>query len=266
MPHAGVNGQRLYYEIAGEGDIVVLLHGSFADADILEAPSTGLSSGFRALRADRRGHGRSSEFKGPVTLQDEVADITALLDWFSASNVHMLGHDDGAEIAIEFALTHPDRTLSLVLFAPTVEGFPWSEEAAASRKDFVNAFRATGRKGMEDTKLFASPVFAVAREREGLFDRIADIYRRTKWAGGSFERPPREGRTQFQRLGEITAKTAIFVGERDESERRRCAADIKDLIPGAQLITIPDASRFFHIEEARATMRRLTDFYIPEEA
>lgn len=265
MPYAGVNGQRLYYEIAGEGDIVVLLHGSFADADILEAPSTGLSSGFRALRLDRRGHGRSSEFKGPVTLSDEVVDITALLDWFSAGSVHVLGHDDGAEIAIEFALAHPDRTLSLVLLAPTVEGFPWSEDAVAFRKDLVSAFRTTGKKAIEE-KLLASPAFDVAREREGVFDRIADIYRRAKWAGGSFERPPRDGPTQFQRLGEITARTAIFVGEKDEPERLRCAGRIKDLVPGAQFIAIPDTSRFFHIEEARTTMRRMNDFYMPEEA
>jgi len=264
MPYAGVNGQRLYYEIAGEGDIVVLLHGSFADADLLEAPATGLSSGFRALRVDRRGHGRSSEFKGPVTLQEEVADIAALLDWFSAGKVHMLGHDDGAEIAIEFALAHPGRTLSLVLLAPTVEGFPWSEEAATFRKDLVNAFRTTGKKAIEE-KLLASHAFDVAKEREGIFDRIADIYRRAKWAGGSFERPPRDGPTQFQRLGEITAKTAILVGEKDEPERLRCAGRIKDLVPAAQLVTLPDASRFFHIEEARATMRRMNDFYMPEE-
>ena len=264
MPYAGVNGQRLYYEIAGEGDIVVLLHGSFADADILEAPATGLSSGFRALRLDRRGHGRSSEFKGAVTLQDEVADITALLDWFSATNVHMLGHDDGAEIAIEFALAHPDRTLSLALLAPTVEGFPWTEEALAFRKDLVNSFRTTGKRAIEE-KLLASPIFDVAKEREGVFDRIADIFRRAKWAGGSFERPAREGPTQFQRLGEITAPTAVFVGEKDEPERLRCAGRIKDLIPGARLITVPDAARFFHVEEARPTMRRLNEFYLPEE-
>jgi 3-oxoadipate enol-lactonase len=264
MPYAGVNGQRLYYEIAGDGEIAVLLHGSFADADIMEAPATGLSSGFRTLRVDRRGHGRSSEFKGPVSLQDETADITALLDWFSAGTVHMLGHDDGAEVAIEFALTHPDRTLSLVLLAPSVEGFPWSEETAAFRKDLVNTFRTTGSKAMTE-KLLASPIFDGAKEREGVFDRIADIYRRAKWAGGSFERPPREGPTQFQRLPEIKARTAIFVGEKDEPERLRCAGRMRDLIPGAQLVTIPGTSRFFHIEEARPTMRRMTDFYIPEE-
>ena len=58
MPYAGLRGQRFYYEVGGEGDLVVLLHGHLANADLMEAPATGLASGFRALRLDRRGCGR----------------------------------------------------------------------------------------------------------------------------------------------------------------------------------------------------------------
>ena len=59
MPYAGVRGQRFYYEVGGEGETVVLLHGVLANADIMEAPATGLASGFRAARLDRRGCGRT---------------------------------------------------------------------------------------------------------------------------------------------------------------------------------------------------------------
>ena len=48
MPDAGIRGQRFYYEVGGEGDLVVLLHGALANADLMEAPATGLASGFRA--------------------------------------------------------------------------------------------------------------------------------------------------------------------------------------------------------------------------
>ena len=54
MPFAGVRDQRFYYEVGGEGDLVILLHGALANADLMEAPATGLASGFRALRFDRR--------------------------------------------------------------------------------------------------------------------------------------------------------------------------------------------------------------------
>jgi pimeloyl-ACP methyl ester carboxylesterase len=265
MPFAGVNGQRLYYEVAGEGDLVVLLHGSFADADLLEVPATGVSSGFRALRFDRRGHGRSGPAPGPVPLADEVADLTALLDWFSAGAVHVLGHDDGADLAIAFALEQPARTLSLCLLSPTVEGFPWSAEAVAARAAFVKAFAADPGRTIEE-RFLTSPAFDVARERDGVFDRIADIYRRAKPSGSSLGRPAHGGPTQFERLGSISARTAVFVGERDKPERLTCATEIARRIPGATLTAFPGLSRFFHVEDPRPVMRKLNDFYMPDAA
>src|SRR5439155_18013935 len=123
MPLASLNGQRLYYEVGGEGEVAVLLHGAYADADVMEAPATGLASGFRVLRFDRRGHGRSGALTDPVSLSDEATDVAALLDWFGVEAAHLLAHDDGGQVAIEFALNQPDRTLSMALLAPTVEGF-----------------------------------------------------------------------------------------------------------------------------------------------
>ena len=79
MPYAGVRGQRFYYEVGGEGEFVVLLHGVLASADIMEAPATGLASGFRAARFDRRGCGRTTPATdGPVPLNEEADDILAL--------------------------------------------------------------------------------------------------------------------------------------------------------------------------------------------
>lgn len=265
MPYAGVNGQRLYYEVAGDGDLVVLLHGSFADADLLEVPATGLSSGFRALRFDRRGHGRSGLAPGPVPLADEVTDLKALLDWFSAGAVQVLGHDDGADLAIAFALAHPDRTLSLCLLSPTVEGFPWSAEAVGARAAFLKAFAADPARAIEE-KFLTSRGFDVARERDGVFDRIAAVYRRAKASGSSLGRPAHAGPSQFERLGTIQARTAVFVGDRDKAERLTCATEIARRIPGATLTAFPGLSRFFHVEEPRAVMRKLTDFYMPDAA
>jgi pimeloyl-ACP methyl ester carboxylesterase len=263
MPYAGVNGQRLYYEVAGDGELVLLLHGSFADADLLEAPATGISSGFRALRIDRRGHGRSGDLKEPVAMADEVADLTVLLDWFSVGSAHLLGHDDGADVAIAFALAHPDRTLSLGLLSPTVEGYPWSAEAAVARSTFLKSFASDPGRTIEE-RFLTSPAFDVAREREGVFDRLADLYRRARPSGSSLGRPPHAGATAFERLGTIRAKTGVFVGEQDKPERLTCAAEIAHRIPGATLTAFPGLSRFFHIEDPRLVMRKLNDFYMPD--
>ena len=264
MPYAGVRDQRFYYEVGGEGELVVLLHGTLANADLMEAPATGLASGFRALRLDRRGCGRTTPpTDGPVPLTDEADDVLGLLDWFSVEKAHFLAHDEGAEVVLEFALRYPARTGAIALLAPSLEGFSSAPEAAAAAADLRTALRTDARKALEE-KLFPSPVFDAAREREGVFERIADIYRRFPLSPGRFERLPRAGAALAGRLGSVSARTFVLVGERDEEDRIRCAKTIAGAIPGAELAVFPDTSRYLHVEESRGVMRKLTDFFLPE--
>src|SRR5512140_185290 len=170
MPYAGVNGTRLYYEVGGEGDIVVLLHGFLADADSMEAPATGLATGLRAIRIDRRGHGRSNPVDSVPSLADEAADLAALLDWFGIEGAHFLAHDEGAEVAFQFALTYPQRTLSLGFFAPTIEGYPWSEEERGRRAGLKEALKTDLAKALAD-RWAALPHFDVPEDRPDMEGR-----------------------------------------------------------------------------------------------
>ncbi|HTS03039.1 MAG TPA: alpha/beta hydrolase [Thermoanaerobaculia bacterium] len=264
MPYGAVNGRRLYYEVGGEGETVVLLHGSFANADILEGPATAIASGFRALRLDRRGHGRSSDAPEPLALADEASEIAALLDWFSTDKAHLLAHDDGAEVALQFALDYPGRVLSLALLAPTLEGFAWKEETRAARHELLAAFVRDPRKAIAE-KWLPSRIFDVARGSESTIEHLEDIYGAARVAGGSLERPAHAGPPQAQRLGEIRARTAVLVGDREDAERIQCASAIARGIRGAEGMTFEGLSRFLHMEDGRRVMRRLTDFYIPPE-
>lgn len=264
MPYAGIRGQRFYYEVGGEGEPLILLHGALANADLMEAPATGLASGFRAARLDRRGCGRTTPpTDGPVSLSEEADDLLAVMDWFSFDKVSFLGHDDGCEVLLELALRHPERCGSLALLAPSLEGFPTSPEAAAAGAELRAALKADPAKALEE-KLFTSPIFDAARDREGVFERIEGILRRFPQSPGRLDRAPRAGAALAGRLAAVSARTLVLVGERDEADRVRCATTVAGGIPGAELAVVPDTSRFLHVEESRAVMRRLTDFFIPE--
>lgn len=264
MPYAGVNGQRFYYEISGDGEVVVLLHGALADADVMEAPSTGLASGFRALRIDRRGHGRTTPpIQAPVPLEEEAADVLAILDWFSAPKAHLLAHDEGAEVAIEIALKAPDRVLSMGLLAPTVEGFPWSAETIQRRVELYSTLKVDAKAAISQ-KLLAGHAFDVVREHEYMDERLREIFLRAAAAPETLARAVRPEPTQLSRLGSISCRTAVFYGDRDDPDRIRCAEAIASAIPGAEKHALPGLSRFLHVEEPRAVMRQLTDFFLPE--
>jgi pimeloyl-ACP methyl ester carboxylesterase len=267
MPYANVNGQHLYYEVGGEGDVIVLLHGFLASADMMEAPSTGLGSGFRALRIDRRGHGRSNPVMAPTTLADEAKDIATLLDWFSCDSAHFVAHDTGAEVALEFALTYPAKTRSVALLSPELDGNPMSPEAIAAWRDLIILYRMDPKKALAE-KYFPQHIFDVAREREeeeGLFERISNIF--LKGGSGSyysFDPVPRQGPRHIHRMAEIKVPLAVLIGERDEPDRIRASAYLARGVPGAQFFGFPGLSRFLHVEDSRAVMRRLNDFFMPE--
>ena len=264
MPYAGVNGQRLYYEVGGDGDTVVLLHGAFADADIMEAPATGLATGLRAIRIDRRGHGRSIlTGDEPISFADEANDVRALLDWFSVTKTSFVTHGEGAEIAIEFALRYPERTEKLVLLSPMVDGFPWVEEAAAARAQLLQAYRADVARAV-DERFLTSRHFDVVNEHEGMIERVGKIYRRGPGTAYRHDRPPRPEGPLAGALGAIAAPTCILVGDRDDSEWLRCAEGLAVMIPGAQHVVLHGLGHFLHVEDSRQVMRRLTDVFIPE--
>lgn len=263
MPYAGVNGQRLYYEVGGEGETVVLLHGFLADADSMEAPATGLATGLRAIRIDRRGHGRSNPVDAVPSLADEAADVAALLDWFGADGTHFLAHDEGCEVAIQFALLYPQRTLSMGFLAPTLQGFPWSPEELQRRAAFRDALKGDAARAVAD-RWSALPHMTYPEDRPEMDAHLKDLFGRVAGGVSAFERPACNGPSQLDLLPQIQVKSAIYVGDKDETERLQCAEAIADRIPGAELVTFPGLSRFLHAEDSRAVMRRLTDFFMPE--
>ena len=195
-------------------------------------PRRSVSTGAAAAGRRRRRRARS-------LCSEEADDILALLDWFSIEKTHFLAHDEGAEVALEFALRNPGRTGSLALLAPSLEGFPTSPEAAAAAADLRAALKADPAKALEE-KLFPSPIFDAAREREGIFERI-DGHLPPLPAEPGPVRPdvPRAGAALAGRLGAVSARTFVLVGERDEEDRVRCAKAIAAGIPGAELVVVP---------------------------
>lgn len=116
-PVRSADGTTIAYRQAGDGPGVVLLHGSGQSSDLLSLART-LSGTFTVYLPERRGRGGSGPYTGGHSLQEEIEDLTALLDRTHAHNV--FGHSVGAVIAIEAARTIPGIT-KLALYEPPLE-------------------------------------------------------------------------------------------------------------------------------------------------
>ncbi len=137
MKTTSVNGIELAYEVRGEGEPVLLfIHGAiWADFLRLLAEEPAFS-GCRRIRYHRRGYGESGGQAGGFDMQ--AADIVALLDHVEVDRAHVVGHSEGAMIALVLAASYPDRVRSLALLEP----LPSSSWLAAS--DFAELLGILG--------------------------------------------------------------------------------------------------------------------------
>src|SRR2546421_4788979 len=115
MPYAEVNGQRLYYEIRGDGEPFVCVMGLGADLTGWSLLVPNWSRQYRTLAFDNRDVGRSSYASAPYEVADMAQDAIALVDELGLERFHLLGMSMGGAIAQEVALALPDRVRTLTL-------------------------------------------------------------------------------------------------------------------------------------------------------
>ena len=117
---ANFNGGKLYYEVAGGGTPLVLIHGGLVNSGLWDKQFYVLAEHFRVVRYDVRGYGQSDSPTAPFSHYD---DVRQLLDFLNIDRAAVLGLSMGGAIAIDFALAYPERTLALIPVAAAISGY-----------------------------------------------------------------------------------------------------------------------------------------------
>ena len=99
----------------GEGFPLILLHGNGEDGTYFSGQMGPFSEHFRVIAVDTRGHGRSPRGDAPFTIRQFADDLLAFMDARGIPRAHLLGFSDGGNIALVFALQHPERVDRLIL-------------------------------------------------------------------------------------------------------------------------------------------------------
>jgi 3-oxoadipate enol-lactonase len=232
-----VPGGELVYDTAGNGDIVVFLHGAFMDRGSWDAQVPVFAKQFRVVRYDIRPFGESTRAEKAYNPAD---DLRLLLDHLKAGQAHLVGHSFGGGTAVDFALLHPDRVASLTLVGAGPSGFtPPPEERQA-----VGAIFAAVKEG-DDAILRAwlkHPMWAASQPRPDVMKALERSTRRSlaafKLAAPPFIplSPPAVGR-----LGNVKAPTLVIVGDKDTPGNQQASELLAKQIPGATLRVIAGA-------------------------
>ena len=123
------NGARIYYEVDGAGDPVLLIHAGVANLRMWDDQVAALRDSYRVIRYDTRGYGRTET--DAVEFSNR-ADIAALLDHLGEASAHIVGLSRGGMIALDFAVEYPERVRSLVVAAGGIGGYESPDESDAS--------------------------------------------------------------------------------------------------------------------------------------
>lgn len=239
-----VEGGRIFYEAAGHGPAVVMIHDGLLHRETWNAQFAAFAKNHRVIRWDRRGYGRSDSPTAPFL---NIDDLYALLTALGVERTSLVGCSFGSLVATEFALEHPEMVSSLVLVGPIVSGFAFSEHFATR-----GGRGMPGRDAAVEQKIeywTGIDPWIVAPESEAARKTIRSLLVENpqNLAGsGRFARFP--GWTSRGRLPDIDVPTLIVVGESDIPDVHAHAGVIQAGISGSKRVVLTHAGHLPHIE------------------
>ncbi|GID96365.1 alpha/beta fold hydrolase [Amorphoplanes digitatis] len=227
----------IHIEDQGQGEPVVLAHAGVTDRRVWDAAVPVLvAAGYRVIRYDQPGFGRSPRPTGPHSM---VADALEVLDATGVESAHWVGLSQGGAIGVDVALAHPGRIRSLALVAPGMSGYDWPD--LAGRDDRVAAWERGDGAGLalEILRLWGPMSFDAAGRLREDDAAAATVLDQADWFmqdEEEVEEPAAE-----HRLGEIAVPTLIVLGDRDVEPVADIGRRYERGIPGAHLVTLSPA-------------------------
>src|SRR5580658_3653698 len=127
--YVDVNGIKLYHEICGQGEPLVLIHGGLTTIVEVQGWVQPLAKTRRVIAVEMQGHGRTADTDRPMSFPTMGDDIAALLDQLSIPKADLVGHSFGGASALRAAIQHPDKVRRLVVISSPAAKSGWFPEA-----------------------------------------------------------------------------------------------------------------------------------------
>ncbi len=245
-----VDGGKLYYEAAGEGEYIVLLHDGIVHHVIWDEQFLVLAKNYRVVRYDRRGFGKSFN---PLSPFSHVDDLNQLFSQLNIDNAIVFGMSAGGGIAIDFTLKYPKKVNALVLVGAVVGGYGYSHHFLtrgghiASLEDYFEPQKFIQYFGWDDPyEIYPENIEA----KEKLLKLLEANPLNVNGALGYYVKPSERPAVKF--LSEIKVPTLILVGEFDIPDVHAHSGVIEAGIPNAKRRIIFDSGHLIPFEQPKA--------------
>jgi len=240
---------RLAVSVAGEGELVLFLHGIRGNRRNWAAQIEFFSRRFKAAAWDARGYGESDDYEGALQFDYLTGDVMRVAEHFKAQKLHLVGLSMGGRIARNVALRAPERLHSLVLISSNPGFDAMSPESV---KRFVTERRT--RTPQTLAKLLGSRASRAAYDE--LLDSVARIhdasYQKTLEASVAQDRAAP--------IEQIRVPTLVIAGEEDTVYPPELAEQMARRIPGAELLMLERTGHLANLEQPDRFNKAVFDF------
>jgi 3-oxoadipate enol-lactonase len=245
----------MQFEAQGQGEAVVMVHGLGGTSNVWQAQAKALSQGFRVIRPDLPGSGRSRH-EGKLSIDGFVQELKALFDREAIDKAVLVGHSLGTLVVQHFAVKYPDRVSKLVLVGPVKAP---ADAGRQGPRDRARKVRAEGMEAIADAVVAAatSPCeqvqasIAPAMIRELLMRQVAEAYAATCEALSDAQEPNQQA---------ISCSTLLVVGSDDKVGPPAVAREIASRLPNAKVVEVPDAGHWLTLEQPAAVTSAIEAF------
>jgi pimeloyl-ACP methyl ester carboxylesterase len=126
-----INGMQMYYEVSGEGDPLIVLHGAYMNIPTMGAIIPKLAETHKVYALELQGHGRTTDIDRPVTYQNLADDVAAFMEAKGIEKADIFGYSMGAAAALQIAIRHPEKVVKLVSASGAYDLKGWQPEYIA---------------------------------------------------------------------------------------------------------------------------------------
>lgn len=248
----------IHYSIDGtHGPWLVLSHSLGCDTSMWDLQLPALEEGYRVLRYDTRGHGRSGAGIAPYTLEQLADDAAQLMDHLGIEQAIWIGFSMGGMIGQTFALKYPHRVQALVLADTTSQHDATPQSVWDER---IRVARAQGVKPLVEPAIGRWFTAQFRATETQLVQAVAEVIGRTSIEGWTGCCAAIAGVHTTQDLAHIACPAMVMVGEHDIGTPLAAALELHRGIPDSVLCVIADAAHMTCIEQPARFNRALRMF------
>lgn len=126
-----VNGMQMYYEVSGEGDPLVVLHGAYMNIPSMGAIIPRLARTHKVYALELQGHGRTTDIDRPITYPNVADDVAAFMNAVDLNKADVFGYSMGAAAGLQLAIRHPEKVNRLIAASVAYDAEGWQPEFKA---------------------------------------------------------------------------------------------------------------------------------------